>query len=56
MFAPRAAVGLDFGGGFFGGLDVSGETYLLSTQAPREEPTLAPHFALRASVAFGKRL
>lgn len=56
MLAPRTAFGIDFGSGFFGGLDISGETYLLRTQAPREAPNLAPHFALRASLAFGKRL
>lgn len=56
MIAPRFSVGFDFGADFFGALDVGGETYLLKTQAPREEPTTGPHFALRSSLAIGKRL
>lgn len=56
MLAPRASFELDFGAGFFGALDASGETYLLRTQAPREAASLDPHFALRTSLAFGKRL
>jgi hypothetical protein len=56
LIAPRAAFTLDLGAGFFGALDASAETYLLRTQAPREEPRLAPQFALRTSLAFGKRL
>jgi hypothetical protein len=56
MVGPRLLIGFDFGGGFFGALDVGGETYFLRTQAPREDPTTEPHFALRTSLALGKRL
>jgi hypothetical protein len=56
QLAPRLGFGLDFGGGFFGALDVAGATYLLSTEAPHEDAVSAPHFAVRSSLALGKRL
>jgi len=56
LIAPRMSFGLDFGGGYFGAIDASAETYLLRTQAPREDARLTAQFALRTSIAFGKRL
>jgi hypothetical protein len=56
LAGPHLSLSLDLGAGFFSALDLAGDTYLLSTQAPREAATLGPHFALRASLALGKRL
>jgi hypothetical protein len=56
LVGPNLSLAFDLGAGFFSALDLAGDTYLLSTQAPREAATLGPHFALRASLAIGKRL
>ena len=56
LVGPAVSLSLDLGAGFFSELDLAGDTYLLSTQAPREAARLGPHFALRASLALGKRL
>jgi hypothetical protein len=56
LIGPHLSLSLDLGAGFFSALDVAGDTYLLSTEAPREAATLGPHFALRTSLAIGKRL
>jgi hypothetical protein len=56
LLGPRLSLGVDLGAGFFGALGAVFDTYLLRTQAPRESARLAPHSALRTSLAFGKRL
>jgi hypothetical protein len=56
LLGPHLSLSLDLGAGLFTMLDLAGETYLLNTQAPRQAATLGPHFALRSSLAIGKRL
>ena len=56
LAGPRLSFGIDVGAGFFGAFDLGAETYLLRTEAPREQASTAPHTALSASLAFGKRL
>lgn len=56
VIGPRLALGVDFGAGFFGAVDVVTDTYVLGTQAPREPASTGLHVALRGSLALGKRL